>query len=96
MDLPAGLLERLQPASKESRSSSADRPRKHPSTAVHQEINSQKPPSPTAERVQPSTQLQPAKGCRRPLHAAAPLKPLRASLLTGLSVKGVDSEGAMS
>lgn len=42
------------------------------------------------------SQLQLAEGSGRPLHRGAPLNPLMASLLTGLSVKGVDSEGAMS
>ncbi len=40
--------------------------------------------------------LAEGSGRGRPLHREAPLNPLMAALLTGLSVKGVDSEGAMS
>lgn len=40
--------------------------------------------------------LTKGSSCGWPLHSEAHVTPLMASVLTGLSVKGVDSEGAMS
>lgn len=63
---------------------------------VNQLSNTSKHSGTESSPFQSQLQLAEGSGCERPLHRGAPLNPLMASLLTGLSVKGVDSEGAMS